>query len=223
MTKVINARNNMIQCQLKPNQILAPTILNAAAQVDRSDFVPNNLKGLAYSDSPIKLSADREMLAPLTTFQLIHFASIKSTDRVLVIGSLTGYTLAVLSKIAASVVGVENQPESFEISKELLRSKGISRVKVIFGDLNGGHTSLAPYDVILIEGGVMEIPPFLLDQLSSDNGRLVTIMRSHNKAYSNLGQGTLMTKIGEHITPQPIFDAAAKILPGFDTSPRFQF
>lgn len=174
-------RTNMVDCQLRPNDITDLRIIEAFTQIPREDFVPTAQKAVVYADRETYLvdrsegQEPRAMMTPLALAKLIHSADIQSSDFVLDIGCLSGYSSAVLAHLADSVVAVEAVPEMVKLATQTLADLQIVNVAVVEGKLAEGQASQGPYDVILINGAVEEVPEALLDQLK-DGGRLVTIV-----------------------------------------------
>lgn len=176
MTDFAELRRNMVDCQLRPNNITDLDILAAMDTVPREKFVPSGLQAIAYLEQSLALTDDdHAMLTPIALATLIQAADIKPTDYVLDIGCLTGYSSAVLSHLADSVVALEENSALAAQASEILNDLEVGNVAVVESALLSGQAEQGPFDVILINGAVDEVPQDLLAQLK-DGGRLVTIV-----------------------------------------------
>jgi protein-L-isoaspartate(D-aspartate) O-methyltransferase len=155
--------------------------------------------------------------------RLLQFAEIGKDDKVLEIGGASGYATALLAKLAASVVSVESDAGLLAAARANLAALGIGNVELSEGPLNQGWRTGAPYDVILVNGGVGEIPAAVSDQLA-EGGRLVTVMEgAASPADSRCGKAVLMTRAEGRVSSLPVFDATVHPLPGFARAAAFVF
>ncbi len=166
---------NMLKGQLMTNGIHQNDILNALNHTDRSEFVPQSLKHVAYVDDDIELCSNRYLLEPLVFAKLLAYADVEKTHNVLDIGTGLGYGAAVLAKLAKHVVAIEQSPELVSLARKKLSGRQIENVDVITAPLLNGCTSHAPYDRIIIEGGVHEICKTLEEQLAE--GGIIVAMK----------------------------------------------
>lgn len=218
MTDFAAARRNMVDGQVRTADVTDLRLQAAMLAVPRERFVPENMRGIAYLDRDIALgegASARRTLKPMVLAKLINAAGIKSTDRVLVVGCATGYSAAVLARVAAEVVALEEDAALARQAGESLRGEG--HVTVVTGALATGWPGAAPYDVILLEGATEITPQALTGQLTSD-GRLVGILGS-----GPAGKAVLYQRSGGEVGSRAIFDAAAQVLPGFAKPPAFAF
>jgi protein-L-isoaspartate(D-aspartate) O-methyltransferase len=190
-------------------------------------FVPRKFRDLAYMDEAIEVfpSIDgapaRFILAPMVLARLAQLAAVEPDDKVLDVGCATGYSTAVLAGLGRSVIGLEPEPELAEAARGALRHLGIANADVVEGSLAGGHPDRGPYDVILLNGSVPEIPETLLAQLR-EGGRLAAVLSSGANSGSQ-GKAYLFVKVGGEASGVPHFDAGARPLPGFLPAPCFTF
>jgi protein-L-isoaspartate(D-aspartate) O-methyltransferase len=213
------ARENMIARQLRPNQVRDGRILDAMGEIPREAFLPASRRGAAYVDNVVEVGGGRFMLSPMVLGRLLEEARIRPTDRVLDVGCLTGYSTAVLARLAAAVVGIDNDPEFVDRAGALLVDSGAANARVfVVDDLAGGYADAAPYDVILCEGSVDYLPETLSAQLR-DGGRLLTVV---NRS-SSLGQATFFERSGDIVSGRALFEAMPPCLPGFAKTPGFVF
>jgi protein-L-isoaspartate(D-aspartate) O-methyltransferase len=176
-TLFLSPNVNMIKGQILTNGIHQNAILNALSAVDRSEFVPQSLKHVAYVDNDIELCAHRYLLEPLVFAKLLAYLDVETSHTVLDIGTGLGYGAAVLSHLSHYVVAIEHSPELVALARKKLSGKDVANVDVITAPLLNGCTSHQPYDRIIIEGGVKHIPKSLEDQLA-EGGMIVAIKLS---------------------------------------------
>lgn len=218
MTQYDAARLNMVESQLKPNKVTIPAILEAMGDVPRESFVPKALRGIAYVDNDLAIGNGRFLTEPMVLGRLIEMAQITPADIVLVIGCGTGYSAAVLARLANTVVAIENDPDLAQQASETLAHLGADNAVVIEAPLTAGYAEQAPYQSIIIDGAVAEVPQQILAQLA-EGGRLAAMVSPGGP----LGKATLFQRIGGTISHREIFDASIPLLPGFEPVPTFQF
>jgi protein-L-isoaspartate(D-aspartate) O-methyltransferase len=216
-------RANMVESQIRPNAVTNPELLKALFEVPRELFVPPSLRALAYIDGALRVEDGREhrparyLLPPMVFAKLAQLANIRKTDRILDIGGATGYSTAVLARLGASVVALENDAGLTAVAKEALASLGVTNVAFMMGPLEAGAPESAPFDVIVLNGRVGYLPEALLAQLAQ-GGRLVTVFGNAEAA-----KAKLLSKIDSRIQERIGFDAGAPMLPGFETKKAFVF
>ena len=213
------ARMNMVESQLRTNKVTDQRVLEAFETIPRERFVPDHLRSLAYVDEDLRLKGERYLVEPMVQARLMNVADIRAEDVVLVVGAGTGYACAVLSTIAATVVGLESDPELAKLAESALQEQGVDNAVVIQGEMEKGYAKQGPYDVILVNGAVAEVPKALTDQLSPQGGRLVTVVRSG----TGPGKGTVFERWDKAIGRRTLFDANTPVLPGFRKQPGFVF
>jgi protein-L-isoaspartate(D-aspartate) O-methyltransferase len=201
------ARARMVESQLRPNAITDVGVLDAMASVAREDFVPADRRTLAYMDGDVAVAANRYLMEPMVFGRLLQLAEIGPSDRVLDIGCATGYGAAVLSRIAQSVVAIDEDRQLADEATRLLRQQGAGNVTVAVLPHAGGDAAQGPYDAIVIEGRVPAVPAKLFDQLK-EGGRLVAIVGD-----AELARAMLYRRNGS-IGSFAAFDASVQQLPG---------
>jgi protein-L-isoaspartate(D-aspartate) O-methyltransferase len=217
------ARLNMVEGQLRTNKVTDEAILEGFLTVPRERFVPTSLRGIAYVDDDIPLGNGRHLVEPLVLARLLQLAEIGKDDKVLEIGCATGYATAILGKIAASVVAVESDAQLAAAARANLQALGIGNAQLQDGSLTAGWRAGAPYNVILINGAVGEIPAAITDQLA-EGGRLVTVSEGGaGPVEARCGCAVLMTRAEGKLSNRPAFDATVQSLPGFARRPAFVF
>ena len=204
------ARRAMVEGQLRVNRISDPAVLDAFLTVPREMFVPRGVRGQAYGDGVLDVGGGRVLLSPLVLARLISSAVIGPSDMVLAVGDVTGYAASILSRLAAFVVALDSEADWPQRGSALFSREGIANVEAVRGALPRGYFVKAPYDVILVFGGVPEIPGALQRQLA-DKGRLVAIERLGNGP----GRGVMVLRSGDTWGRRTLFDAFVPPLPGF--------
>jgi protein-L-isoaspartate(D-aspartate) O-methyltransferase len=221
-------RINMVNGQLRPNGVIDERLIKAFEAVPMEAFVPPAIQNLVYSDGDLLLTKDaqfnRWLLAPLTLGKLLELAQIQPNDKVLIIGCGTGYSIALVAQLAAHVIGVECNEDLARSARIYAAEQEIFNIQVVTGALSVGYPKDAPYDIILIEGAVENIPVLLLQQLSVDNGRLVTVLKGQTPSgQSDFGRGVLFTRIEDKVSQVEKFDACCAYLPDFEPKKEFHF
>jgi protein-L-isoaspartate(D-aspartate) O-methyltransferase len=222
------ARTTMVESQLRTDRVTDRRILAAFGSLPRERFVPEKKRDLAYSDGSLEVwpSFDggpaRFLLTPVVLARLMQLASVEAQDAVLDIGCATGYSTAVLANLAQVVTAVEIEPELAAAARENLKALGLTNATVVEGDLARGVPEAGPFDVILLNGSVPEVPDTLLAQLK-DGGRLVAVVTGAPQGRPRQGKATLFVKLDGEASGLPHFDANARALPGFAPSPSFTF
>lgn len=217
------ARDNMVESQIRPHQVTDSRILRAMGEIPREIFVPASMKGLAYMDEevPLDLSATggagRHLMAPMPLARLIQLAEVADSDLVLDVGCATGYSTTVLARLADSVVGLECDPALAERASQALLRLEVDNAAVLTGPLEAGYPGEGPYDAVVLNGCVPEVPEALLSQLK-DGGRLVAIL-----AEDDFGQACVFHRTGARISRWAAFETGGPPLPGFRKTPQFVF
>ncbi len=169
------ARFNMIEQQIRPWDVLDPKVLTLLAKVKREDFVPAAYRDLAFADLEIPLGEGQVMLPPRVEARLLQELGIKKTDRVLEIGTGSGYMAALLAASAEHVTTLEIRPSLAAVARENLQRSGVDNVTVEVANGLSGWSQRAPFDAILVSGALPEVPAALLKQLRV-GGRLAVIV-----------------------------------------------
>jgi protein-L-isoaspartate(D-aspartate) O-methyltransferase len=213
------AREAMVDRQVRPHDVNDLRILSALLDVPRERFLDPANRALAYLDTevPVSTASRRVMLKPIVFGKLLQAAGIRETERVLDVGCATGYSAAVLARLAREVVALEEDAALASAATANLAAIGATNVKVMTGALTAGLPQGGAFDVILIEGRSEVAPEPLIAQLG-DGGRLLTVIGDRP-----MGKATIYSKSGPHVTALPLFDAGAPVLPGFVKPPEFVF
>jgi len=211
-----SARFNMVEAQIRTSNVTDPRIHAALGAVAREKFVPSAARALAYADVPVAIAQGRYLLDPRSFAKLVQLAQIKSDDKVLDVACGTGYSAAVLARLAREVVALEQDADLVRIASELLANV-VGKVELVQGGLVEGVKAHAPFDVILVNGAVEQAPETLLAQLA-EGGRLVTVMREAGQA-----RAWLFVKQNGQIGRRPDFDTDVPLLAGFKKAMGFIF
>jgi len=169
------ARFNMIEQQIRPWEVLDPQVLDLLFVVKREDFVPAAYRNLAFADMEIPIGSGQVMLAPRVEARLMQELGIRQTDKVLEIGTGSGYMAALLAARADHVVTVESRPEIAEFARQNLERAGVANVTIEIGDGANGWAQRGSYDAIVVSGALPSLPDALLKQLRL-GGRLAAIV-----------------------------------------------
>jgi protein-L-isoaspartate(D-aspartate) O-methyltransferase len=228
MIDFTTARRNMVDNQIRPNRVTSLALLDALLEVPRELFVPPTARGVAYVDDDIPLQSapgrpSRWLMEPMVFARLVQAAGIDKTDVVLGVGAGCGYGAAVLSRLAATVVAVEDDPVLSEAATRTLETLKVDNVACIVGDPKKGCPAQAPYDVILFEGAIHRIPEEISAQLA-EGGRLVAVLRNGaGGERTGVGQAILAERLDGKLSHRILFDAGTPYLPGFTPEPSFVF
>ncbi len=211
------ARRNMIESQVRPGGVMDLRLLAAMEELPRERFVPEERRALAYVDEDLFIGEDasgakRWLMEPLTFARMLQLAEVDPADCVLDVGCATGYSTAVLSRLAQSVIAVEQDEELRRQASDNLEALECVNAAVMPGEHAKGFSREAPYDVIVLNGRIEERPQVLLEQLK-DLGRLVCVYGPPHAARIRL-----YTRRGKVVSHADHHDCAVPPLPGFASS-----
>ncbi len=212
------ARANMIERQLQPNKVTDPQVIAAFAGIRRELFVPEGLRGIAYSDTDLPLGGGRYLMAPMVAARLLQAAEIDRLNNALVVGAGVGYEAALIAVLGRSVVAFEEDAELARQGRAALVEHRIAAVKFVEAPASGGNQGRSAYEVIFFAGAVAEIPAEISAQLA-EGGHMVAVVRPGGGP----GRATVTTRTGGILASRVIFDAATPLLPGFPRKPAFVF
>jgi protein-L-isoaspartate(D-aspartate) O-methyltransferase len=214
-----DARKRMVDGQLRPNKVTDPRLLEAMRDLPRERFLPRAAMARAYTDEDIPLPGGRAMMEPMVLARLVQLAAPRAGARALVSGAGTGYGAAVLARMGARVTALETDAPLLEIARAALPAcLPAGAVRLEPADPAQGFAAGAPYDVILIEGEIPEIPAVLAEQLA-EGGRLVAVIGVGRRQ----GKAVLGQKLGGSFSTVTAFDCATAPLPAFARRPGFVF
>lgn len=216
MTDFAARRTMMVDTQVRPSDVTKFPIIEAMLSVPREQFVPDAARQTAYMGEHVRLGAGRVLLDPRTFAKLLDFLDIQPHDLVLDLGCGLGYSAAVLSRLAEAVVAVEEDPAMASEAESTLSELSADNVAVIEGPLADGAAQDGPYDVIMVQGAVQEVPAAMTDQLK-EGGRIGCIIMEGVLGIARIGY-----KTDGRLTWRDAFNATAPVLPGFQRQPAFQ-
>jgi protein-L-isoaspartate(D-aspartate) O-methyltransferase len=213
-----DARKRMVDSQLRPNKVSDPRILNAMRHLPRERFLPAALLARAYADENVPLGGGRVLLQPMVLARLIQAAAPLKGEKALVAGAGTGYSAALLAALGCEVTALEEPGALLNDAKPALAAVAPS-VVLVSGPLLSGWAAGAPYDLILIDGGVPEVPATLTSQLNRETGRLLTIVRDSG----HTGYAVQAEPTPSGFSVRALFDCICPIAPSFAAAPAFAF
>ena len=219
MTDFAQARANMVESQIRPNNVTDIPLLRAFLNVRREAFVPVQMRPFAYMDEDLALRGlepSRVLLEPMTLARMMQLAEVRPGDLVLDLACATGYSTAVLSQLADAVVALEENETLASEAERVLGEEGYANVAVVRGPHAQGWRKEAPYDVILVNGAVHEVPQAWLDRLRP-GGRLVCVVGEGQAGRIRLFRG------GKSGAGVDSFNAAVPLLDGFERKAQFVF
>jgi protein-L-isoaspartate(D-aspartate) O-methyltransferase len=215
------ARANMVDNQIRTTDVTSHSVQAAFLAVPREAFVPEKSKAISYIDTDVEIcpaqagKPARFLMQPSPLAKLLQLAAVTKDDVVLDVGCGTGYVSALFSKLAGSVVALEEDEALAAEAKANLAD--YANVSVVTGSLEAGSAKGAPYDLIFVNGAVEEIPASLFSQLR-EGGRLVTI-----KGYGGSARATVFVSERGAVSENVFFNAFVKPLPGFAKAREFVF
>lgn len=162
----------MVEYQLKSRGIQAPDVLRAMEKVPRHLFVPEELQEYAYEDHPLSIGCGQTISQPYMVAIMTELLKLKPTDKVLEIGTGSGYQTAILAELAQYVISIERIQELAEGAEKRLKNLGYTNIKIICGDGSVGYPPEKYYDAIIVTAGSPDVPESLKEQLN-EGGRLI--------------------------------------------------
>lgn len=211
------AREVMVDSQVRPSDVTRYPIIDALLRIPREDFVPEPLRPVAYVGEHVPLAPGRVLLDPRVFGKLLDAVNAGPRDLVLDVGCGLGYSAAVLARMSEAVVALEEDAEMAAEAEARLGRHGADNAMVVQGPLAEGSPKHGPFDVILFEGGVEQVPETFTEQLKP-GGRIAAIFTDGAG-----GQARLGVHSAGRIVWRRIFDATAPVLPGFFAAKAFEF
>jgi protein-L-isoaspartate(D-aspartate) O-methyltransferase len=220
-----NARNLMVDGQVRPNRVYDSRLLDAMRRLPREQFVPPAQAARAYADQDVPLGGGRVLTEPMVIARLLQLADIRRGERALVIAAGSGYSAALVAACEAQVTALEEDPALLALARALL-PVWAPGVTVVEGPLAAGWPGGAPYDLILIDGAVEHVPEAIVRQLrpasvqagAPGGGRLVTVQRR-----DGVGQGVVGEAVAGALRFAAGFDCATTRLAAFRHAAGFVF
>jgi protein-L-isoaspartate(D-aspartate) O-methyltransferase len=212
------ARQHMVDSQIRTNKVTDRALLSALAEVPREAFLASHLRAIAYIDEDLDIGGGRYLMEPMVLARMIQALDLEAGDVVLDVGCASGYSSAVLARLATAVVALECDGPLARDATTNFAENGVDNVVVVEDELSHGHGEQAPYQAIFLNGAVPALPETLLGQLA-DGGRLCAVI--HDGA--GTGRAVRAVRHGATVAERVLFDANVPPLPGFDRQPGFVF
>jgi protein-L-isoaspartate(D-aspartate) O-methyltransferase len=209
MTDFTARRTMMVDTQIRPSDVTKFHIIDAMLSVPREAFVPQNRKEAAYVGENLPLAQGRVLLEARTFAKMLDALNLSPSDLVLDIGPGHGYSTAVIAHMAQAVVSIEENPTLVHEARETLPAQNVDNASLEERALVQGAPEHAPFDAIILQGGIEYFPDTLADQLK-EGGRIAALFMS-----GTLGDVRIGTKLGGRIVWRSVFNASAPVLPGF--------
>lgn len=220
MTDYAARRIVMVDTQVRPSDVTKFPIIEAMLTVPREAFVPHELRDAAYMGKNLDLGEGRVVLEPRTLAKMLDALDIKNSELVLDIGAGLGYAAAVISRMAELVVAVETDKRRATEAQSTLTELNFDNVILHEAELVDGAADHGPYDVIIVEGGVQNLPESLVAQLKT-GGRIACMVMDGGQNGA-LGDMRIGLKSESGISWRSVFNAGAPVLPGFERVEAFQ-
>lgn len=217
MADYAERRRTMVDTQVRPSDVTSFPVLDAMLTIPREAFVPDARRDLAYAGAPVDLTATRQLMEARSIAKILQALDLQPGDLVLEIAPGLGYTTALLASLTDAVVAVEEDATLAAEAEAALSSQEIDNAAVLHAPLTAGSAKNAPYDAIVIFGGVAQMPQALIDQLKEE-GRIMAVFMQ-----GALGEARLGRKIDGAISWRVEFNATAPVLPGFERVAGFVF
>ncbi|QJF50615.1 protein-L-isoaspartate O-methyltransferase family protein [Roseobacter ponti] len=216
MTDFAARRTMMVDTQVRPSDVTKFPIIDAMLTVRREDFVPSGKREAAYMGENLPLDKNRVILEPRTLAKMLDSLDIANGELVLDIGAGLGYSSAVIARMAEAVVAVEEDEDFARDAQDALTEAGADNVILHAGPLQEGAAQHGPYDVVLIQGGISDLPAAIAEQVK-DGGRIAALFMENA-----LGEVRIGRKQNGQISWRMAFNASAPVLPGFARAPAFE-
>lgn len=215
MVDYSNRRTMMVDTQVRPSDVTKFPIIDAMLSVPREVYVPDQLREAAYMGEHVELGGDRVILEPRTFAKMLEALDVQPDHTVLDLGCGLGYSTAILARLADFVAGVEDDEDLASEAQSILSENGVDNAAVMAGNLTEGAAKSGPYDIIIAQGAVEEVPSSILDQLR-EGGRIAAIF-----AEGSLGVVRVGYKQNDAVSWRFAFNATAPTLSGFKKAAAF--
>ena len=208
---------NMVEGQIKPISGMREELLSVFYSLDRNDFMPETMKEMSYIEKNIILENERTILKPSLIAQIALSINLKANENVLILGAATGYLSAILSHQAETVIVVEENESLLSNSENAIKKNNINNVVFIKNEIVKGYNEQSPFNAIIIEGAIQEVPGNILNQLD-ERGRLFAIVQDEE-----ICSAKLFIKNGNLISEQKLFNCTMPVLSMFMKKNSFRF
>ena len=213
-----DARKCMVDSQIRPNKVTDARVLTAMRTLPREQFLPVMASALAYVDKDVPLGSGRFLMEPMVFARLLQAAKLREKEHVLVVGAGCGYGAAVLAACGCHVTALEEDQDLLAMARGVLPEQAPG-VTLVSGPLAAGWPGRAPYDLILIEGAVAEIPAALAMQTHLEAGRILTVLQGPGRT----AQAVIAEPTVNGLGITPIFDCGTPVIPCLRKAPVFAF
>lgn len=223
MADMTAARRMMVEGQIRTSDVTDSRVIAAFLAIPRELFASAEMAPLAYLDLDLPLASEkpgvepRSLLKPMVLAKLVQNAGVAASDRVLVVGCGSGYSAAILGRLAESVVALEEDAALVHKTRSTLSQLGAENIEAVHGPLTEGWAAAGPYDLIFIDGAI-EILPETLKLQAKEGGRIITIL-----GRKPAGKAMLYRLVDGELSGRSVFDANGPLLPGFAQAPEFAF
>ena len=207
----------MIEGQIKPINGMSEELLSIFYSLDRNDFMPETVKEMSYIEKNIILKNERTILKPSLIAQIALSINLKANENVLILGATTGYLSAILSHQAETVIVVEENERLLSNSENAIKKNSLNNVVFIKNEIVKGYNEQSPFNAIIIEGAIQEVPNNILNQLD-EGGRLFAIVQEEE-----ICSAKLFKKNGNSISEQKLFNCKMPVLSMFMKKNSFSF
>ena len=203
----------MVKNQILPNNVKDRDLIDALLEIKKELFVPKKEMDLVYSDRDILIKNQRNIIRTFVVAKMLDKCNFKKNNTILVIGCLTGYTLAIVSRLVNYVFGIDNDKNLTQIANENINNLNILNCSVFYKkDLTTGLEKNAPYDKIFIEGSIRKVPDYLVKQLK-DDGEIFTVIKNNEDNY--IGEFVRGLKVDSGISIEKFFNTNVNELKDF--------
>ena len=218
MADYSEARQNMVDCQLRTNKVVDEGLISRFESIPREWFVEETMQAIAYVDEDVSMGHGRYLMEPMVLARIFQELAVGPSEVVLDVGCGTGYSSAVLSGLADTVVALEENHDLASRANDLLTELAADNAIVVEAPLSEGYSTQGPYDIIFVGGAISSVPSALTDQLA-DGGRLAAVIDDGKTP----GKAILMIKRHGTLSKRDLFDASVPRLPGFEPKMGFVF
>ena len=212
------ARKNMVECQLLPNKLTNPALIDAFSLTPREDFVAQDMKAVCYMDEYVQSGAGRSLFPPQVLAQLLQGLAVEASHKVLVVACGTGYSTAILHHISPHVWAQEDNEELRDISRHVFAGTIPNGIVWVKGPPQQGYQAAAPYDRILLNEPADVIPETIKTQLK-DGGKIAAVIKGQDA----LMEATIFTRSGKTFFAEVLFDTYGPVYEAFKAEENFVF
>ena len=215
--KIQQARTNMIQQMLRPWNILNQRVLDVFDAVSRNQFVPKEYEAVAFSETRIPLDENHLMLSPVFEGRFLQEIAIQDHERVLIVGSGSGFLAACASRLGKEVVAVDLVERFNTTAESITRELGFTNIEYQTGDIKALYNKLGTFDAIIFTGSMPEMPEEYY-ALLNEKGRILAVVGPENAMSI-----TIFTKVANEVRTETILERDLERLVGFEDQPQFVF